>query len=252
MVACCGALGRWCPALAGAEWLPGAVYPFAVVFGGDALCCFETLASVLGRWARGWLACWPEPPLPMLAAVEEVLEALDPELSCHLKSLDCPATAWAWPLLRSMLSEALPKRAWLRVWDALLSAPDAPELLLLSPVALAMTCRGSLRGCATADDVKRFVRAPLACGDDAVLRTLKRLGAVVQADSRLSRLARGEPDDALADEAVDGSRLARGLASIARDANESYERFPFPLPRDAPYPAIAYYPRRAVDFARRG
>ena len=45
LVRVCGALARWCPALAGAEWLAHAASPFVVVFGGDALCAFEALGA---------------------------------------------------------------------------------------------------------------------------------------------------------------------------------------------------------------
>ena len=104
LVECCGALGRWCPALADADWLPAAVYPFALAFEGDALCTFETVVCLLGKWARGWLACWPEPPLPALNAVERLLQNYDAEVAAHLGALGCTPTDWAWPVLRSFLS----------------------------------------------------------------------------------------------------------------------------------------------------
>ncbi|CAH0367130.1 unnamed protein product, partial [Pelagomonas calceolata] len=249
LVECCGALGRWCPALADADWLPAAVYPFALAFEGDALCTFETVVCLLGKWARGWLACWPEPPLPALNAVERLLQNYDAEVAAHLGALGCTPTDWAWPVLRSFLSECLRKEDWLRLWDHILARPDRPHRLLLAPVAVATAARGPMLAAESVHDVVRLVRSPLACGS-AVWPELWALERRCAADPLLARLARAEPDGA---KTTGPAALARGLASIAGAANVANDRFPMPLPRGdsvAAYPKLAYEPRQATDIAR--
>jgi len=248
LVECCGALGRWCPALADADWLPAAVYPFARAFEGDALCTFETVVCLFGKWARGWLACWPEPPLPALDAAERLLQNYDAEVAAHLGALGCTPTDWAWPILRSFLSECLKKQDWLRLWDHVLARPDRAHRLLLAPVAVAAAARGPMLACESVHDVVRLVRSPLTCGA-LVWPEMRALERRCAADPLLARLARAEPDGA---KTTGPAALARGLASIAGAANAANDRFPVPLPRGdvAAYPRLAYEPRQATDIAR--
>ena len=76
--------------------------------------------------------------LPALDAAERLLQNYDAEVAAHLAALGCTPTDWAWPILRSFLSECLKKQDWLRLWDHVLARPDRAHRLLLAPVALAL------------------------------------------------------------------------------------------------------------------
>ncbi|KAJ1463209.1 hypothetical protein M885DRAFT_610227 [Pelagophyceae sp. CCMP2097] len=247
-----GAAARWCPAVGAANWLASACFPFVNVFGADVLCAFEAVVCVLGHWAPHFVSCGSEPPAPLLAALDSLIAHLDSPLAQHLaklsqkdgKGLDAIAARhWAWPLLRSMLSEVLPRDQWLRLWDSLITHHEEPERLALAAVAFAMGRRDELLSCGDVEAVEAVVRRPIlaAFGDDLVARVL-RLRGLTFGDARLLRLARGVPD-------ADGDAA---LNSIAEAVAAAAVHFPWPLPRGAAtYPVIAFYPKTAVDFARR-
>lgn len=246
------ALAAWCEPLGQAEWLPSAAYPFVKLFQGDEACAFEAIATLLAKFARSWLACWPEPPLPSLACVEELCLRLAPIPAKKLgMELSVEARHWAWPMMRAMFSEVLPSGAWLRLFDEVLSA--GPErggrLLGLAPVAYAATQASAIAACTSKGEILKLVRRPIgAAAAHSMLAKLKRFEALAAADfsisstsSNLGRLADGVPS----------GEGRRGLASIAVDCLERGRAFPFPMIADAgSYPAMSAFPSIALGLAR--
>lgn len=246
------ALGAWCEPLSQAEWLPSAAYPFLKVFQCDEACAFEATATLLAKFARSWLSCWPEPPLPSLACVEELCQRLAPIPAKRLGlDLGVEARYWAWPMMCTMFSEVLPSGAWLRFFDEVFSA--GPErggrLLGLAPVAYAATQASVIAACVSKGEVLQLVRRPIgAAAAHGLLSKLKRFEALAAADSSISstssnlgRLADGVPS-------CEGRR---GLASIAVDCLERGRAFPFPMTAEAgSYPAMSAYPSIAIGLAR--
>ena len=270
------------------DWLPAAVYPFALAFEGDALCTFETVVCLLGKWARGWLACWPEPPLPALNAVERLLQNYDAEVAAHLGALGCTPTDWAWPVLRSFLSRRarkteefrglrLKRRVALHAIEPTRSREQRPELrfprrseclrkedwLRLWDHILARPDRPH-RLLLAPVAVATAARGPMLAAESVhdvvrLVRSPLACGSAVWpelwalgggARRTRARASRGPSPTARRRRA---RRLARGLASIAGAANVANDRFPMPLPRDnsvAAYPKLAYEPRQATDIAR--
>ena len=136
LVKVCSCLAHWQPVLGEVPYLPLLAFPFVAAFGpGQALPAFETVATFLMSWAGSWLELFPHAPLGTLAACEQALEQTDPELSAHLRRMHCPATRWAWPLLRSVLSEVLPRPHWGRLMDHLIARGRDAALLPAAAVA---------------------------------------------------------------------------------------------------------------------
>ena len=240
------ALAAWCEPLADAEWLAAAAYPVVAVFEADEACAFETLVTFLAKFARSWLSCWPEPPLPALYATHELCEACAPQTAKILAvNLGLEPKDWAWPMMRSLFSEVLPTAAWLRLWDAVVSAGPARggRLLALAPVAFAATQAAAVAACVSRGEALALVRRPLgAAAARGLVAKTQRLEASL--DARLRRLADGVPSE----------EGRAGLVAIAEDALDRARAFPFPLDKaknEACYPAMSAYPLIAKDLARR-
>ena len=260
LVTVVGALTSWCEVLGQAEWLPAAVYPVVKVFQRDATCAFETVLIIFGKIGRGWLACWPEAPLHLLACVGELTR-----LFCEAEHLGAlrealfqrtmtPPKLWAWPMLRTFFSEVLPAETWLAVWDTIFTALSqsgedaAASFFLLVPVAYAVTHASVVGAAMSQSDVIDWARRPSTQPfQKTFLMTWKRLASVCQGAATLKQLARGVPP----------MKLAEGLNAVAEDALERARAFPFPLmpPKDQPwlprcYPELRTFPKVAVDLAR--
>lgn len=130
------------------RYLPALVFPFVKIFGKDKVICFEVVLTVVLNWCKRWFDYFPNAPLSIIASISDALQSSDVELFAHLTRIggagDLPGTfanprgmqTLVWPLLQSLLSEALPRPAWLRVWDHLVLHHHRPELLPAAIVAL--------------------------------------------------------------------------------------------------------------------
>ncbi|KAJ1477177.1 hypothetical protein T484DRAFT_1822381, partial [Baffinella frigidus] len=123
----------WCDALACSNFLPAFAHPWVLLFGRDEVLACEACVMFALNWSRAWFQYWPSPPLHTLGAVDRLLYAQDPLLVKALVSARLSSKDYAWPLLRSMLSEVLDHASWLRFMDHVLVSP--PERILLLIVA---------------------------------------------------------------------------------------------------------------------
>ena len=73
----------------------------------------QAAMCVLLHWGRGWLATFPHPPIPALAAIERTLGKHDARLADHLARCGVVAHEWAWPILRSAFSEVVSPLSYL-------------------------------------------------------------------------------------------------------------------------------------------
>ncbi|KAA0153424.1 hypothetical protein FNF29_03241 [Cafeteria roenbergensis] len=117
-------LAHWCPALADAPWLPNFVFPFVkLTTSGSpapALVRCELCIAMVLNFAATFLQAFPMAPVQTLGAAEAALRTCDPRLADHLAMLGVTPERWAWPLLRSAFSEALPRSRWVPEVCALL------------------------------------------------------------------------------------------------------------------------------------
>lgn len=139
------ALTFWEPALAELPWLPGAVFPFALLFEGNPMTAFEVSAFFCLNWMRMWLDNYPLPPVGQLQKAATLLEATDKELFEHFCELNVQVeNDVLWPLLRTLFTEILVRDDWLALWDHLVTHWPDPLLHLTAVVALLVTIRTTL------------------------------------------------------------------------------------------------------------
>jgi hypothetical protein len=220
------ALSHWSPIFAEVSYLPALVFPFVRLFEAEDECAaFEIVACVLLNWSRRWFEFWPHAPVSLLRQCEAILGHHDPALLQHLRgfaatpqSSETPnggANANAlelcvWPVLRSLLTELLPKTEWLRTFDHVFSN-DSPFLCYLT-LAYLVYFRTALMRVTSVDDLHFFLHHQNALNlADVLLLAYK-----VQAETPVALQL---PTDAW-----------------------------IPLPRGPVYPIYNYYPKFVVDF----
>ena len=93
------------------------LFPFVKTFQHSPIHCFEVCSSVLFNWCRDWFSFYPNPPIPILASIENVINHADPRLIRHLTAHDITAQDYAWPLMQTMFSEVFPKDDWQLLFD---------------------------------------------------------------------------------------------------------------------------------------
>jgi hypothetical protein len=169
------ALAHWSPLAAELEYLPAVVFPFLLVFGNDDLAATEASVAVLTYWHRAFLCTFPHPPVPLLAALERCIDLHDPMLRRHLVRIGVGPTVYAWPLLRSSLSETLGRQAWLALWDHLFAWGDEPHCLLVAALALLLVHRSALLGLLTSAEVEGWLQGDQCLDTHAFLAALRRL-----------------------------------------------------------------------------
>lgn len=150
------ALAQWTPLFGETQYLPGLVFPFVKMFQNNQLITFEILATVLINWCGQWFEYFPNPPLNVLAMVENCLAHHDPHLLQHFIKFDITSQLYAWPMMETLFSEVLLKGEWLRVWDNLVS--QHPGYMLLVVVAYLTIARHTLFKCNQKEDFEYFFR----------------------------------------------------------------------------------------------
>eukprot|EP01022_Parablepharisma_sp_SALTPOND_P028760 TRINITY_DN71659_c0_g1_i1.p1 TRINITY_DN71659_c0_g1~~TRINITY_DN71659_c0_g1_i1.p1 ORF type:complete len:993 (+),score=89.16 TRINITY_DN71659_c0_g1_i1:86-2980(+) len=137
------ALAYWNPLLAEVEYLPGLVYPFAKVLEHDDLVLFETVVSLIMHWFQNCFSAFPQPPVHLLQMVEDCINKEDPELGRHMRTAGFHPVQYAWPLLRTMFSEVLPKPQWVMVIDHLFTFSQQPQLVFAVVAAYLIQLKNS-------------------------------------------------------------------------------------------------------------
>jgi len=240
---------NWCPALDSA-WLASAVYPILKVFDfRDVTCTFEVIITLFAKFAKGWLACWPEVPLQLLQCADAILRQVargyttpDDEqvlLSLLLGKDTLQLRDWFWPMLRSWMSEVFPKEYWLEFMDHVISGGPkrGGRLLMLAPIAFVLSDLHGLKESQGREELFDWAHRP-AKDPAGALRILRRLVAACQTDPQLATAADSLP-----------LTSRQELAVVAEEAYALSDAFPFPLPKTEEYPLYMAYPREALERA---
>lgn len=130
------------------------------------------------HWGSRLLATFPQPPVPVLAAMELALRRADTELAAHLGSLSVGALSYGWPLLRSAFSEVLAREDWLRLVDRVLANEDRPELLEAAAVAFVMASRLRLLSIKSTEEAKGFFRRRQSVDLREMFRVMERVAKI--------------------------------------------------------------------------
>mmetsp|Transcript_7554 Transcript_7554/g.14056 ORF Transcript_7554/g.14056 Transcript_7554/m.14056 type:complete len:1248 (+) Transcript_7554:1420-5163(+) len=150
-------LAYWSPIFGEVEYLPEIVFPFVKVCTGDDLTCFELIITFFLNWLQDWLVNYPNPPVSFLNAVEDIVKSQNPRLVAHLRRIGSTPVHYAWPLLRSLFSEALSSTEWLSFIDYLVTDWHQPELLLYATAQYILTYSATYMSITNLEDLAKFM-----------------------------------------------------------------------------------------------
>ncbi|XP_067054665.1 TBC1 domain family member 31-like isoform X2 [Acropora muricata] len=167
------ALAHWAAIFGEVDYLALLSFPFVKLFQNNQLICFEMIATILTNWCQHWFEFFPNPPVNILAMVENVLVHHDKRLIQHFVQCDVTTQIYAWPLLQTLLSEVFTKDEWLRAWDNIFS--NHPSFLLFVVVAYVIVSRKVLLQCTRKEDFQYFFHNRNSVDVGAVLREAYRL-----------------------------------------------------------------------------
>ena len=123
------ALAYWSPLFAELSWLPHLVTPFAMVFKGDDLSCFETVMCIVTHWLQHWFDFFPSPAVVNIQSVENILEASDNELYLYLKRIPKLSEIIA-EMLNTFLYSVVQHKDWAKLMDFIITEWEKPQLHL--------------------------------------------------------------------------------------------------------------------------
>jgi hypothetical protein len=155
------------------DYIPIMIFPFIKLFQHSPIHCFEVVSSVLFNWSRDWFSFYPNPPIPILASIENVIAAADPRLMRHLTVHDVTAQDYGWPLLQTMFSEVFPRTDWMILFDHVFF--NHPSFLLYCVAAYVITARGPLMSISVKNDFQFYFHHRNPIQAKAVIQEAKRL-----------------------------------------------------------------------------
>nr|XP_039261457.1 TBC1 domain family member 31-like isoform X2 [Styela clava] len=209
------ALAHWSVIFAELDSLPSTVFPFVKLFQNNHLICFEMVATFLINWCQHWFEFFPNPPLGILSAVENVLAHHDKKLLHHFIKFKVTTQHYAWPLLQTLFTEVFTRAEWLKFFDHILS--NDPSFILYGVVAYCTSCRAALLRTDNGDDIKFFFHNRNSLDLNAVIRETYHLMESTPKDIEIQSLIE-----------------------------------PFkPLPNGTAYPVFNKYPKFIVDYQAR-
>ncbi|XP_053785528.1 TBC1 domain family member 31 [Desmodus rotundus] len=174
------ALAHWSAIFSETPYLPLLAFPFVKLFQNNQLICFEVVATLIINWCQHWFEYFPNPPINILAMIENVLALHDQELLQHFADHDVTSQLYAWPLLETLFSEVLTREEWLKLFDNVFS--NHPSFLLMTVVAYNICSRGPLLHCDLRDDFEYFFHHRNNLDVSAVIREAYRLMEATPAD----------------------------------------------------------------------
>lgn len=248
MLSVLNCMAWWSPVFGKAAFLPTLVFPFVKFFRqlkrGTPVdetrhdqVIFEAVMTVVQCWGRYYFETLPHAPAPLLSWVHALLVQADEPLARHLEACRLSPVQYAWPLLRSFMSEVLDRGAWECLWDHLFTAGHDPSLLIYAVVTFLRHVRSSILQLDT-----DLHRAPATVCPPA-LAVVMRSQTPVHMPTFLHdmyELRRTTPAYA----------HPRANGSVSSDRQAS----PFcgpahPIPVGATYPAFTFYPVHTLQHA---
>ena len=166
---------QWCPLLAQCSFLPNLIFPFLVVFQKDLLLGFELILSILLNYCQKWFEYHPLPPLNVLGIIENILLQADPPLLNIFCERGITSSEYAWPLLKTAMSEVLSGPDWLILWDHLISF-SKPSFLLMTVVAYSICSREIIiSSLHSPENVKRYFTTQGHVGAKELIKVAQQL-----------------------------------------------------------------------------
>ncbi|KAF7993842.1 hypothetical protein HCN44_011111 [Aphidius gifuensis] len=176
-----------CPLLSQASFIPELIFPYLIVFKNDSLAAFEMSLTIIMNFCKNWFEYHPLPPINILGIIENILMEVDPELLGYYCQINVTSSEYAWPLLRTTLSEVLTANEWLILWDHILSY-GKPSFLLFSIVAYEICLKNIIfRLLKNKQDAQHFFRTPGQVGVYDIIKIAQKLDANVSKRNHPSR-----------------------------------------------------------------
>ncbi|KRX10674.1 WD40-repeat-containing domain [Pseudocohnilembus persalinus] len=162
-------LAHYCPVFGEVDYVPALIFPFVKLFGTDEVLCFEVILSFFIQHGQHIFSFFPNPPVSMLQAVEEILKEKDPELQMHLKESEFGLNNYMWPPLQVLFTDMLSRKDWLSFLDFLVTYPEKPELLLYFVAAFFIHFRNPLLRVRTPQELDIFLHKQAAVKIQSIL-----------------------------------------------------------------------------------
>lgn len=127
------------------------------------------------NYCQKWFEYHPLPPLNVLGIIENILLQADPALLNVFCERGITSSEYAWPLLKTAMSEVLSGPEWLILWDHLISLKK-PLLFLLSVVAHCICSREIIiSSLNTKESIKRYFTRQGNIEAQEILKVAQRL-----------------------------------------------------------------------------
>jgi len=173
MERCLNCVAHWNGIFGELDYIPVLIFPFVKLFQHSGLHAFEMVISVLFNWSRDWFSFYPNPPIPILASIENVIAEADPRLLRHLTAHEITSQIYAWPLMQTMFSEVLPKDDWLILFDHIFF--HQPGYFFYCIAAYIIAARGPLLAMSRREDFQFFFHHRNSIPAKQIIEQTKRL-----------------------------------------------------------------------------
>lgn len=188
MEKCLNCIGHWNSIFLELDYMPLLVFPFVKLFQNSGLHCFEIVSTVLFNFCRDWFSFYPNPPIPLLAAIENVIAEADPRLLRHLTAHEITTQVYAWPLMYTLFSEVLPKDDWLGLFDNVIF--NHPGFFLYCVAGYVISARGPLLSMSSLEDFQFFFHHRNSIQASQVITNAKKLMKSTPKNLDLRRLVK--------------------------------------------------------------
>ncbi|XP_034946179.1 TBC1 domain family member 31 [Chelonus insularis] len=133
------------------------VNPFLMIFKNNLLYTFEAILTILLNFCQKWFDYYPFPPLNILNIIENILIEMDPNLIRFYYDKKITSLHYAWPLLKTLMSEVLEEIEWLTLWDHLLLYQNSC-FLIMCVVAFNIYSNQNILSLQKKDEIQNFFR----------------------------------------------------------------------------------------------
>ena len=155
------------------EYLPELIYPFVKLFANDELLCFETTLTFFLQWGQHFFTYFPNPPINLIQATEEILKFHEFDLYTHFKKIGLNMVDYVWPFLQSIFTTVLSKEDWLSLMDFLVLHNQEPLYLLFFIVSYLCYFKGPLMKIEVLEDIEYFLQKQNAVNIRNIIKNMR-------------------------------------------------------------------------------
>ncbi|OAF70697.1 TBC1 domain family member 31 [Intoshia linei] len=151
---CLSALTYWSEIFSEITYLPYIVFPFIMIFINNQLIAFEIIMTFLINWAANWFEYFPNPPISLLASIEQIFMMYDSQLLNHFIAYKVTSQIYAWSLIKNLMTEVLSSSDWLIIMDHIFT--NKISFIYCMILSYSVTNRCILLSCNSLKDFEYF------------------------------------------------------------------------------------------------